>query len=175
MKIDLVIHAEHLYTMQGEGLGYKQAYSLACDRGKIIAIAPRDIITAAYEGEITLDNPRMLVLPGFIDAHMHSSHAVYRGVAQDVSNWMMEGIGPFSAVADLEAGAAGSRLAITEAMLNGTTTIGDDGRNMEAALAFIDETGLRGNVSIRIRDAVERLYTAGELYEFAPHLAAETL
>ena len=174
-NIDLIVYTEHMYTLEGDGLGYRNGYALAIDRGKILAVAPRKEIEGAYKAETVIDNPRLLALPGFIDAHMHTGHGVYRGVAQDIGNWMMDGISPFSQSSTPEAHVAGSKLAIAEAILNGTTTIGDDGRRMEGALNFIDQVGVRGNVSIRIRNAIERIYKPGELYEFSEAMAEETL
>ena len=174
-KIDLIIHAGHMYTLEGKGLGYRQGYSLAIDSGRISVIAPREEINGAYTAERVIDEPAMLALPGFIDAHMHTGHATYRGVAQDIANWMMEGIGPFAQATSRAAHDAGSRLAIAEAVLGGTTTIGDYGRDMDEVARFIAKIGVRGNLIVRVRGAVERLYTAGELYELSESLADESL
>lgn len=106
---------------------------------------------------------------------MHTGHGVLRGVAQDIKNWMHEGMAPFETVRTSEGKTAGSELAISEAILNGTTTIGDDGTDMEGALKFIDKVGVRGNVSVRIRSALIKAYKAGELYDFNEEYGNRTL
>ncbi len=174
-KVDLIIHAGHMYALDGDGLGYRQGYSLAIDSGRILAVAPRGEISEAYTAEEVIDEPMKLALPGFIDAHMHTSHCVYRGVAQDIANWMMEGLAPFAQATSQAAHDAGSRLAIAEAVLGGTTTIGDYGQHMDEVARFIAKIGVRGNLIVRVRDAVERIYAQGELYEFSESLAEETL
>ena len=37
-KIDMIVKAEHMYTLEGAGVGYKESHALAVDRGKIIAV-----------------------------------------------------------------------------------------------------------------------------------------
>ena len=106
---------------------------------------------------------------------MHTGHAVMRGVAQDIDYWMMEGMAPFEAARSSEAKTAGSRLAIAEAIMSGTTTIGDDSSDIRGSVDFIDKCGIRGNVSVRVRSALPRAYKSGELYEFSDKMGEETL
>lgn len=77
-----------------------------------------------------------------------------RGVAQDVGNWMMHGAGPFSTNCTDKERAAGCMLGVTEAVLNGTTTIGEDGNNIPELFSYIEKLGVRGNISIRVREAL---------------------
>ena len=170
-KVDMIINTKHMYTLEGEGVGYAFNQAIVIDGGKIKAVAPKDEVVKTYTAEKVLDATDKLVLPGFIDGHMHTCHAVLRGLAQDIDNWMMNGIAPFDAVRNYDAKAAGSRLAVAEAVLNGTTTIGDDGNDIEPCAAFVDRVGVRGNISVRVRDAVTRRYLPGELYEYKEELA----
>jgi len=174
-KIDLLIFTRHMYTMTGEGVGYRQDYGAAVDGGKIIAVAPQADLRREYTAEKVLDEPDQVLLPGFIDGHMHTGHAVIRGVAQDINNWMMEGMAPFEAQRSSEAKTCGSRLGIAEAVMNGTTTIGDDGSDMDGACRFIRQIGVRGNVSVRVREALPRSYKVGELYEYSDAMGEQTL
>ncbi|MDL2294087.1 amidohydrolase family protein [Ruminococcaceae bacterium OttesenSCG-928-D13] len=172
---DLLIKCEHIYTMEGEGVGYLSGHGVAVAGGKIAAVLPWAELEQAYTAPRTINAENKVLLPGFIDGHMHTGHGVLRGVAQDIANWMMDGVAPFERQRSPEAKTAGSKLAIAEAVMNGTTTIGDDGSGMAGALAFIDEIGARGNVSIRIREAAVRSYRPGELYEFDEALGQKAL
>ncbi len=174
-KIDLIIHTGMMYTMQGDGLGFCQGKSIAIDGSKIIDIDETENIQSRYQAEKEIHAKDMLTLPGFVDGHMHTGHGVIRGVAQDIDNWMMEGMEPFEAARSAEAKDAGSRLAIAEAILWGTTTIGDDGSAMEGAIKFIEQSGARGNVSVRVRSALPRAYKKGELYVLDEKMGEETL
>ena len=175
MKVDLLIHAPHMYTMAGEGLGYCAGQSVAVDAGKIIAIGPTEEIRRAYTAEKIIEAPHHVLLPGFIDCHMHTRHAVYRGIAQDMTNWMWSGMAPFESQSTSKTKAAGSRLGMAEAILNGTTTIGDDGPDMEGAIQNAISFGVRGNISPRIREVDFAPYGPGELYRFYSELGQNSL
>ena len=140
-KIDMIVKAEHLYTMAGQGVGYKENHALAVDGGKIIAVAPIADIEQEYEAEKVIDGKDNVILPGLIDAHMHTSLAILRGLAQDVNNWMMHGVGPFQTATTDATRIAGAKLGIAEAILNGTTTIGEDGGCSDAICQIIDKMG----------------------------------
>ena len=165
-KIDIIINAKHTYTLQGEGVGYLENNSIAVDKGKIVAIAPIEEINKEYKAEKVIDAKDKLVMPGFIDAHMHTSMCALRGLAQDVNNWMMHGAGPFQTNSTNDTKIAGAKLGIAEAILNGTTTIGEDGQCADDICKIIDKIGVRGNVSVRIREALVKVYEPGELYEY---------
>jgi 5-methylthioadenosine/S-adenosylhomocysteine deaminase len=174
-KIDMIVKAEHMYTLQGEGVGYREDHALAIDRGRIVALGPIGEIEQAYTAEKVIDGEDNVILPGLIDAHMHTSLATLRGLAQDVNNWMMHGVGPFQVAATDETRIAGAKLGIAEAILNGTTTIGEDGVCSDAICQIIDNMGPRGNFSVRVREAKNRVYQPGELYEYDPNLGEKSL
>ena len=164
-KIDMIVKAPHFYTMEGDGVGYKTGVAMLVDGGKIIGFADEKEL-ADYSAEKVLDLSHHAVLPGFIDGHMHTACAIMRGLAQDTNNWMMYGLQPFQNAVRQEESDAGSRMAILEAIKNGTTTLGDYESHMDAVCSFIDKVGARGNIAQTVRAAKYRVYNPGELYEF---------
>ena len=174
-KVDMLVLTHHMYTMAGEGVGYCEDFAVAIDKGKILAVAPRADIEGEYTAEEVIDASNYLVLPGFIDAHMHTSMCAMRGVAQDVGNWMMHGAGPFSTNCTDKERAAGCMLGVTEAVLNGTTTIGEDGNNIPELFSYIEKLGVRGNISVRVREALPLIYAPGELYRYDKNFGEQTL
>lgn len=174
-KIDIIVNVPHMFTMEGEGVGYHAGDSVAIDAGKIIDIAPKDQIAQEYEAEKVIDGDHHVLLPGFIDCHMHTRHAVIKGVAQDIVNWMWGGMAPFESQTTSEAKAAGSRLAMAEAIMSGTTTLGDDGPDLEGAIKNAIKFGVRGNMSPRIREVDFASYGPEDLYNFYPELGQESL
>ena len=163
-KIDTIVVAPHFYTMEGAGVGYHSDAAMAVDGGKILKVGNRPEILAEYTAEemITLDHH--MVLPGFIDGHMHTACNIMRGLAQDTNSWMMFGLQPFDNAVNDEERDVGSRVAILEAVRAGTTTLGDYESKMENVCAFIDKVGARGNIAQTIRAAKRRVYQPGELY-----------
>ena len=174
-KIDTIVVAPHFYTMEGAGVGYHSDAAMAVDGGKILKVGNRAEILAEYTAEemITLDHH--MVLPGFIDGHMHTACNIMRGLAQDTNSWMMFGLQPFDNAVNDEERDAGSRVAILEAVRAGTTTLGDYDSKMENVCAFIDKVGARGNIAQTIRAAKRRVYQPGELYEFDDAMGEESL
>ena len=175
MKVDLVVRAPHTLRMAGDGVGYQADAALAIDRGRILAVGPAHAVAEDYQAERTIDAAGHVVLPGLIDAHMHTGMALLRGLAQDTRHWMMSGVGPFSLHLTPEAMDAGSRLAIVEALRAGTTTFGDFGWHMDGVCEFLDQVGARGVVCTTIREAEQRIYAPGELYSFDQALGRRQL
>lgn len=176
-QVDLFIETKHLYTMAGDGVGYEEDKVIVVDQGKIIAIGNKQDLAPLYTPVRSIDARSKLVLPGFIDGHMHARHGFVRGVAQDLGQnaWMMEGMAPFEAFSDDEAKYLAARVTLGEAILNGTTTLGDDGPDMAGSLRVIRDYGARGNVSVRVRDAAQKVYAAGELYDFDDKVGQRSL
>jgi 5-methylthioadenosine/S-adenosylhomocysteine deaminase len=175
MHIDLLVHGPHVLTLAGGGVGYRSDTALAVDRGRILAVGPRDDILPAYTAERTIDADGHVILPGLIDGHMHTGMALLRGLAQDTSRWMMHGVGPFTPHLDTQAMDAGSRLAIVEALRSGTTTFGDFGWQMRGVCEFLERIGARGVVCTTIREAEQRIYAPGELYTLDSRLGRRQL
>ena len=162
----MIVKSEHFYTMEGEGVGYKTGVDMLVDGGKILGFIDSKKVDAEYMADEVLELSHHMVLPGFIDGHMHTSFNIMRGLAQDVNYWMMYGLQPFDNALIPEASAAGSELAIVEAIKAGTTTLGDYDYSMEGVCRFIDKVGARGNIAHMIRAVKKRVYNPGELYEF---------
>lgn len=177
--VDLLVIGPHFYTMRGEGVGYLAEAAMAVDRGRIVAIGPQKEIVASYRAERTLDAAGQCVLPGLIDAHMHTGMAILRGLAQDTNYWMMYGLGPFAGALENQVGAkareTGSQLAFVEAIRAGTTTFGDFGNDMEAVCRFVEKVGARACITVTVREALRRVYNPGELYEYDANYGLQTL
>lgn len=174
-KADKIVTAPHFYTMEGEGVGYQADAAMVIDCGKIVEVGAKARILAEYAAEELISLDHHMVLPGFIDGHMHTACNIMRGLAQDTNNWMMYGLQPFDNVVTDEERDAGSCVAIIEAVRAGTTTLGDYECKMEHVCAFIDKIGARGNIAQMIRSAKRRVYKPGELYEFDEALGEESL
>jgi 5-methylthioadenosine/S-adenosylhomocysteine deaminase len=165
-KIDLLVSAPHFFTMKEDGVGYRPNSAMAVDRGKILAIGPQEEILNHYRAHRTIVTEGQAVLPGFIDAHMHMTLCGLRGLAQDTGYWMMYGLAPFAHQMDDNTGLLGARLAITEAVKAGTTTFGEFGRRPDLLVPLFEEVGVRAQLTVTIREAIDRIYNPDELYEF---------
>ncbi|WP_034749039.1 amidohydrolase family protein [Halalkalibacter wakoensis] len=176
-KIDtLIIHAD-LFTMQGDGVGYVEDGAVAIDAGKIVAVGPSDELLKEYSAEETVDATNKMVIPGFVDAHMHTSLGILRGLAQDTSLWMHKGIGPYNPFMNDVYRLAGSKMNILEALAAGTTTFGDYSTPINEIAQFFQTLGARARLTGFIREVPEVLDKLQEddLYPFDPAIGERTL
>lgn len=172
MKIDQIVRCLHVYTLAGDGLGYRSQADILIDAGTIIGI--EDTGSHDYTADEIHEMNHHLVVPGLIDAHMHTGLNILRGLAQDTNAWMMQGLAPFEEVITKEEKLLGSKLAILEGSRAGTTTFGDYESDMDGVCQFLTDMGLRGLITTTVREAKKRVYLAGEIYEFDPKLGEES-
>ncbi len=124
---DLVIRAARVVTMDPQGRVIEDG-AVAVRAGRIAAVGPRAEIERRFRARRRIDRPDALLAPGLINAHTHAPMALLRGIADDVplQTWLERYIFPAEARNVDEAFVrAGTRLAVLEMMLGGTTTYAD--------------------------------------------------
>jgi 5-methylthioadenosine/S-adenosylhomocysteine deaminase len=173
--VDLLVRADHFLTMEGDGVGYRGGTAMAVREGKIIDIGPKVDLAERYRARQSLDFGRNLVMPGFVDAHVHLKLALLRGLAQDVSNWMMDGLSPFSSVAPTDPTGLAVKLGLLEAVRAGTTTFSEFSGGLDIVGDVFSSVGVRGVLTAFIREAAYRRYRPGELYDYIPDLGRRSL
>jgi 5-methylthioadenosine/S-adenosylhomocysteine deaminase len=139
---DTLITGGHLLTMAGEGTGFVEDGAVAISGGKIIVVGPRTEVDGPAKE--TIDATNKLVMPGLVDAHMHSSAVLGRGWAQEVAQWMDAGYGPMMRGLDPNDTPLGTLVALMEGVANGTTTFGDYQRDMVRLVRSHIRMGSRG-------------------------------
>lgn len=145
----LVTHA-HLFTMQGQGVGYVADGAVAVKGNRIAAVGPTSELAARFQAAETVDATGCAVLPGLIDAHMHTRLAIVRGVAQDVAHWMQRALAPYTRHITPQAALAGTRLNVLEALKAGTTTHGEYARPIPGWGEVFADVGLRARLTPNI-------------------------
>lgn len=174
-SVDMILSAPHIYTMEGDGVGYLGHAAIVVDRGAIAALDDQDVIFSEYKSERCIKMEHHAILPGFIDAHMHTDIGICRGLAQDTKHWMMYGMGPFDDALSRKEEIIGSKVCYVEALRAGTTTFGDSNVIPEETAQFVQKIGVRACLTKEIRDAKYKIYAPGELYEFDEEMGARSL
>lgn len=168
-RVDTLIAHAHLFTLQGEGVGYVPDGAVAVQGSRIAAVGPTPELSARFQAAETIDAGDCAVLPGLIDAHMHTTLSIVRGVAQDVRHWMQKALAPFSRHITHEARLAATRLNALEALKAGTTTQCDYGGVYPGWAEFFAQTGIRARLA-PIFNALPpggmAGWTVGDLYPF---------
>ncbi len=145
----LLIHA-HLLTLQGPGVGYLKDGAVAVQGDRIAAVGPTEDLLQRFTADEVLDSTGYAVLPGLVDAHLHSPESLLRGVAQDVSHWMQLALDPYLRHVGPEEALAGVRLSVLEGLKAGTTTFGDYTLPIPGWPEFYEHLGVRARLTPKI-------------------------
>jgi 5-methylthioadenosine/S-adenosylhomocysteine deaminase len=142
-SVDFLFTNAHLFTMEGDGVGYVPEGAVAVRGAQIVAAGPTAELVEQFTARETVDARDHALLPGLIDAHMHTPWAIARGVAQDVAHWMQAGLAPYARHLLPPMALAGTRLNVLEALRAGTTTMGDYAAPHEGWADIFVEYGVR--------------------------------
>ena len=121
--------------------------SVAIRNHSILAVGPRAEIEARYQAAQTIDARGKLVLPGFINGHVHVPMTLFRGLHDDVTlhDWLYKYIFPAEAKnVNEEFVRWGTRLAAAEQIRSGVTTFADMYYFEDAVAEETKAAGMRG-------------------------------
>lgn len=165
--VDILLLHAHTFTMEGEGVGYLADGAVAIRKDRIVDVGPTATLQERYVAGETIDASHHALLPGLIDAHMHTPLAVLRGVAQDIAHWMQKGLAPYTRHLHREAALAGVWLNVLEALKAGSTTMGDYAAPIEGWAEIFAAVGVRAVLTPTINALPPRgmaSWRIGDLY-----------
>ena len=106
-----------------------------------------------------IDASDKLVLPGFVQVHVHLNQTLFRGTADDmdVVDWLKRRIWPLEQAHTYESVYASARLSVLEMVRSGTTTAVtlETLNHTEAAFRAVEELGFRAVIGNAIMDRWE--------------------
>lgn len=154
MTLDYIIFGSYVITMEGPGTGIIPNGAVGVSGNRIVAVGDADEIRRQYTAHREIDATGKAIMPGFVDAHMHTGDAIVRSCAQDLPGdiWRIRGILPLLGLANESDYVAGSRLNIIEALKSGTTTFGDFYNPMTSIVQNYIDLGARACVSGMINE-----------------------
>ncbi|MDB4955938.1 MAG: S-adenosylhomocysteine deaminase [Myxococcales bacterium] len=104
-----------------------------------------------------LDATDCVVMPGLVQAHVHTCQTLARGRADDLEllDWLRNVIWPYEASLDEAAAAAAGELACAELLLGGTTAILDMAtvHHTDAIFGAAERSGIRATIGKAMMDA----------------------
>ncbi len=124
--------------------------SVSITDGKITEI--REGITG--DADFVIDAKNKIIMPGLINTHTHLPMTLFRGVADDLplEKWLNEEIWPIEGQLEAKHVYAGSLLGCLEMIQSGTTCFNDMYFFMGEVARSINESGIRGCVSLAMFD-----------------------
>jgi 5-methylthioadenosine/S-adenosylhomocysteine deaminase len=145
-QVDSIWTARYVVTMDGQRRVMENG-AVAVRADRIVDVGTRATIDKAYQAKQRLDRPDAILTPGLINTHTHAAMSLFRGVADDLrlQEWLEKFIFPAEAKnVDAEFVRWGTRLALLEMALSGTTTYTDMYYFEDTVAAVTKEAGLRG-------------------------------
>ena len=145
--VSLIIQGAWVLTMNLQ----RQVFSpgaVALKGAEIVAVGPPAELQQRYTPARRLDYPQGLILPGLINAHTHAAMALFRGLADDLplEEWLNDYIFPAERRVNGDFVYWGTKLAVAEMLLSGTTTFTDMYLFADHVARAASETGIRAVV-----------------------------
>src|SRR5579872_3860925 len=146
----MLIRDAHLVTMNpARDVLPRADVLIVADR--IARIEPAGGIGALEaEGHEVLDARGRVLLPGFVQSHVHLCQTLFRNQADDLAllEWLRARIWPFEAAHDAASLGASADLGIAELLRGGTTSILDMGtvRHTDAVFEAASRAGIRATI-----------------------------
>ncbi len=144
--VDTIWTARYVVTMDPQRTVIEDG-ALAISGDHIVEAGPRATIDAKYTATQRLDAGDAIITPGLINTHTHAAMSLFRGIADDLKlqEWLDKYIFPAEAKnVDREFVRWGTRLAVLEMALSGTTTYTDMYYFEDTVAEETKRAGLRG-------------------------------
>jgi cytosine/adenosine deaminase-related metal-dependent hydrolase len=131
------------------------AGDVACIGGAIVQVGGD--YTPRTRDYTVVDCAGCIVMPGLVQAHVHTCQTLARGRADDMEllDWLRTVVWPYEAALDEAAITASTELACAELLLGGTTAILDMGtvHHTDAVFAAAERSGIRATIGKAMMDA----------------------
>jgi 5-methylthioadenosine/S-adenosylhomocysteine deaminase len=146
-SVDLIILGGTIITMNDRGDVYHNG-AIAITDDTIVAVGPQAEVRPRFLPKKSLSYEEDIILPGLINAHTHAAMTCFRGLADDLplEIWLNEYIFPAERHISRDLVYWGTKLAMAEMLLSGTTTFCDMYLFADAVAQAAGETGMRAVV-----------------------------
>lgn len=154
----LLIKNTYLITMNKNKDVYESG-SILIEDNKIKALGNIDINLINPDCEI-YDAKGKILMPGFVNTHVHLSQQLGRGIADDVDllTWLRDRVWPYESSFDYEDSLISSTACCVELIRSGVTTfLESGGQYVDAMVEAVDKTGLRACLAKSTLDQGEGL------------------
>jgi len=140
--ITMLLHADHVLTMDPENRVIADG-AVVIEDDRIAAVGPAAELRTRFTGVPVRRLTNRLLMPGLVNAHLHSG--LLRGTAEGlpVWDWLRMFIDPMHRVLQPQDAEAASFLCYAEAVLSGTTTVVDMWRYMQGSARAAAQIGNR--------------------------------
>jgi len=146
MSTSLLIKSATVVTLDADNLIFEG--DVFIENGRIRAL--EGSLADSHKGVEVIDARGGVLLPGFVQTHVHLCQTLFRGAADDLAliDWLKRRIWPMEATHTAESVYASARLGIAELIRGGTTCAltMETVRHTDAVFTAVEETGFRATV-----------------------------
>src|SRR5258707_14462032 len=146
MSKSLLIKGATVVTLDADNLIFDGDVSI--ENGRISGRGGS--LAASFTGVEVIDARGCVLLPGFVQTHVHLCQTLFRGAADDLAliDWLKKRVWPMEAAHTAESIRASARLGIAELIKGGTTCAltMETVRHTEEVFRVVDESGFRASV-----------------------------
>src|SRR5262245_18033579 len=123
--------------------------SVLIDQGKIVSIDSSNT-HAGIDADRIIDARGRVLLPGFVQTHIHLCQTLFRGAADDLAliDWLKQRVWPMEAAHTPESLYASARLGVSELIKGGTTCAltMETVNHTDSVFRAVEESGFRATV-----------------------------
>jgi 5-methylthioadenosine/S-adenosylhomocysteine deaminase len=148
--VDLIIRPSWVVHTEPDVVA-EPGVSVAVNDGRIVAVMDDTQLQERYSAGVVHERPGQILMPGLVNAHCHAGMCLMRGFADDMplERWLGERIWPAeSRWVTREFVADGTRIAIAEMLLGGTTCFGDMYYFPDVVAEISEAAGMRSAVGM---------------------------
>lgn len=153
--VDTLLSGGTVITVDGQRRIYRDG-AVALRGNIIVAVGKRADLDSRYEARETRDCRNKLIMPGFVNSHLHFYHTMHRGLAPEgLGGWLWSNFvhGKVATILTPEDEIIGGLIVLLETIKSGTTTILEAGSyNPAAVIEGISRIGIRGLMGRRSFD-----------------------
>jgi len=159
--VDLLIVNGTILTMDEERRVISKG-GLAVKGNRIVDLGPKDVLLKRYQAKKVMEAVDRLIMPGFVDAHVHSAYALARGMIEDLPcvPWCSRAFHFVYTGLDEESYYRSALLTCLQMVKTGTTCFAECGTLNNppwemCVVRAVEEVGLRGVVGRGLWDIYE--------------------
>jgi len=144
-EIDVLIKGGLILTLEPGAAPISSGY-VAIRDGIIVNVGSISDLQEGVKAQKIITTDSGLIMPGLVNAHTHAAMTVFRGLADDLplSAWLNEHIFPAEAAhVNEDLVYWGTKLALAEMLLSGTTCVGDGYFIEDQTARAVQEVGMR--------------------------------
>lgn len=164
--LDLIIKNGLILTMAHEKAGLIFDGAVGIKGNRIECVGDSMEICREYDAKETLDASWKIVMPGFVNAHTHSTTGLAKGLLLDLKFYLEQGLAGYNEGITSQSQIASSKMHLLDGIRHGITTYCDTNFGSNVIAGVHEEFGTRCRISELIRELPWNVRNIDGIYKF---------